>query len=256
MILRPVIALVTGVGWQKDPDQESRGALDAGLALVRAVLDRGGRVLLAAEAGHLVPLLMAAAEYEVSREVEGQGENVPAPIILGPILQTDSVEEQILRHRPEGTGDDAPLSLLDVLLAGNLVDFNLRRESGADRSSDFRGLLEVHRPRGIIAVGDSPAMPELLKAAEDYGERTVRGARLLRIRPWQHRVEAHSRWTLVEYPADRGDIPPPRFDGEILSSDSQQGQRDEGLLAMAQEIARDVAWTLALDRLIAEALEA
>lgn len=256
MTSRPVIALVIGVGKRKDADQESIGTLSTSLVLLRAVLDRSGRVLLAAEAAHLVPLLMAAAEYEISREVEGQGENVPAPIILGPMLATDSVEEQILRHRPEGTEDDVASSLLDVLLTGNLVDSNSVRESNNGRRRSFQDLLEDHRPRCIIAVGGSSTMPDLLAVAEDYQERAASRAQLLRVQPREPNGEVLSRWKQVEYPLEGGDIPPPRLDGEILSAYSEQRQWDEALLAMALEVAREVAWTLELDRLIAEALEA
>ena len=255
MTSRPVIALVIGVGKRKDADQESIGTLSTSLVLLRAVLDRSGRVLLAAEAAHLVPLLMAAAEYEISREVEGQGENVPAPIILGPMLATDSVEEQILRHRPEGTEDDVASSLLDVLLTGNLVDSNSVRESNKGRRRNFQDLLEDHRPRGIIAVGDSSTMPELLEAAEDYQERSAGRAQLLRVLPREPSGDVFSRWKQVEYPMDGGDIPPPRLDGEILSVHSEQRQWDEGLLAMAQDVTREVVWTLKLDQLIADVLD-
>jgi hypothetical protein len=251
MNTKPVVAVVVGGETEEIRDRENQSALRAALVLLRAVLDRDGRVLLAAEAGQLVPLLMAAAEYRAPREVEGGGENVPAPVILGPVLATDSMEGRILTYRPETEGEVSSPSLLEDLVTGNLIEVSPNINKPLSGPQAFLLLLESHQPSGIFAVGHSPEMPSLLESAEDYAERASNRLRLFRLLARDRDREGTDQWKPVDDPTEGRDLFPPRLDGEILRPSSEGRQWDEGLLEIAQEASREAAWALELDGLTA-----
>ena len=252
---RPVIALIAGrVSLDSCGDEEQHG-LWAAIAVLRALLERGGRALLGAESAYVVPLLMAAAEYLEPRQVETSEEATPPPVILGPVMKVNSLEDALLWERVRSEDSLEGHTLLEELEGGGLFEQGLVRNDNAVSPRDvFGALLSKSQPHGIIAVGDSTATAPLLEAAETYGPGEFRKPRLLWILPGGER-SLGTRWEPVGSQNSAERLPPPMLNGEIVDFHSKGRSWDEQLVALARRAAEEASLALAIDRAVGEILE-
>jgi hypothetical protein len=145
----------------------ARMARDAVAFAVALMLHRQ-RVLLHADPVLAVPVLFAAEAARAPLVLEGAGRQ-PHPIILMPMATWSEGPESALFAPVIGAGgtdgeDRRRSSLLDQLDALGLVDGRWLR---GDASSP-RVILAEEAPSDIIAMGWSPAMEDVVRAAEDY----------------------------------------------------------------------------------------
>ena len=256
--MRPneVVALIAGGVFEGNLDFSPSTSLHASSAVLRAVLERGGQVLLAAESAYVVPLLMAAAEYLEPRGVESNNEVPPAPVILAPPMMSDAPEDWLLSSHQESELGDEGTSLLEDLMSVGLFEGRWRPGSkGLNGASVFETLLRNHRPRGIVAVGRGRQAPGLLGVAESYHERADRDARLVHVFGRATSSDRPYRWEPIEeFRPERPD-PPPMLDGEIIGKESEGRAWDEHLVSLADHAAEEASLALTIDRAIEEIMK-
>lgn len=250
---RPVVALIAGGlarGDGREEEEEEQEGLWAAVAGLRAVFERGGRVLLSGESPHVVSLLMAAAEYQKPRAIETRREAVEAPVILGPLIRGDVLEDELLiqgdRREEEATG----VGLLEELERSGLCEgaaASASSEAGAPEL--FGSLLVRQQVRGILAVGGGARTGPLLDAAESYRrDLEVRSpVRLLQLWPGGNRLD-HRGWEAVTRYGENETVPPPRFNGEDLGEEAGRASWDEQLIMLARRAAAEASLALAIDR--------
>jgi hypothetical protein len=129
--------------------EESAEALPLALATLAAVLEHGGRLLLAADASLRLPLLYAAAEYAVA--LEAGAPPPPAPVLLAPFPNGDSFEEQLLANVAELTG-------------GGVAE---------TPEGSFAALLAETKPAAVLMLGHSSRVRELVRAADGTESRVL-----------------------------------------------------------------------------------
>jgi hypothetical protein len=255
---RPVVALIAGGlarGDGREEEEQQQERLWAAVAGLRAVLERGGRVLLSGESPQVVSLLMAAAEYQEPRAIETEREAVEAPVILGPLIRGDALEDELLiqgNRREEATG----VSLLEELERSGLCEgaaASASSEAGAPEL--FGSLLVRQQVRGILAVGGGARTDPLLDAAESYrGDLDVRSpVRLLQLWPGSNRPD-HRGWEAVTRYGENETVPPPMLNGEDLGEAAGRALWDEQLILLARRAAAEASLALAIDRAVGSML--
>lgn len=253
---RPVIALIAGRVSLDSCGNEEQHGLWAAIAVLRALLERGGRALLGAESTYVVPLLMAAGEYLEPRRVETSEEASPPPVILGPLMEVDSVEDSILRDRTQREDVSHDHTLLEDLAEGGLFEQGRVRNDNARGPRElFGALLSESQPQAIIAVGDSTRTAPLLEAAEAYHpSEFFPPPRLLWVLPGGKGFFG-SRWEQVGSESPDEHFPPPMLNGEIVDFRSEGRSWDEGLVVLARRAAEEASLALAIDRAVEAILE-
>jgi hypothetical protein len=209
------------------------------LAAVAAILEHGGRVLLAADASVRVPAILTAGEYLRPMEVETTGGRAEAPIVLAPFPGEESLEERLFTSR--GQDEEGAPSLLSELLHAGLV------ESGEKTS--FGEALATHRPRAILIIGHSMRLHELQRDVAQYhhGEEQ---SRVFRLDRGTH-ANVRDGWRDVEDRMARFRRTPPRFEGRAIGD---RAGDDDALAHLAAVAAEDAARVLAIEDAIAELL--
>jgi hypothetical protein len=248
---RPVIALIAGRVSLDSFGEEEQYGLWAAIAVLRAVLERGGRTLIGAESSYVIPLLMAAAEYQEPRRVETGEEAAPSPVILGPLLSVDSVDDELLHRRTGRSEAPKGLTLLEEFEGSGLV------ERGWIRSDNIRGAAEIfqeqlsdHQPLGIVAVGSGTRTEPLLVAAEIYRQQeSQRQVRLFRLLAAGDR-NSQSSWEAIDGRWSKVRMPPPMLDGEIIGEQTDGTSWNEQLVALARRAAEEASMVLAIDRAV------
>ena len=92
---------------------EAPGVRAAATALAKAVISRGGRLLVYADSSTMVQLMATAIEYRVVQNVETSERRVP-PIIVIEGLRSDSVEDRLVDLEKEASGDLSELERYGV----------------------------------------------------------------------------------------------------------------------------------------------
>jgi len=245
---RRAVALIAGAS---SGDEEHEWTLSAAMAVVRAVLEREGRVLLGAESSLVVPLLLVAVEYLTLRAVESSQEPRPAPVTLAPVLFGDALEDRLLVYRSEPTDEEPePTSMLGDFIAAGLVEpTHTHRDDKDDPRRAFRDLLVTIEPAGILTVGDSSKASLFMEVAESYAKDY--GPQLWRVLPARKREDFGS-WRLLQ---PQTEMPPPMFDGQVVGERFEDHNGDERLLALARKAAEEASQILAIDRVIGELFE-
>lgn len=243
-----IVALIAGRSLHEDGEE---GPLSAAIAVVRAVLERNGRVLLGAEPSLLVPILMAAAEYREIREVETAREVPAAPIILAPLERgREDLEDFLLGYHEEAPEGEPTTSLLGDLSAIGLIEpgHPLQFEDGSP-AKVFFDLLSRREPRAILWIGDSsPGASPFVRAAERYAsDQRVQLWKILRTKR-----DGDRRWRPVRPWAE--DMPPPMFEGRILGEQKEDRAGDESLLLLGRRAAAEASLTLAIDQTVGKLL--
>lgn len=248
MMRQPVLAIVADTfGGQRRDDNGSPHVQRAAMAVQRAALVRGGRVLLSADGATLVPLLLAAAEFQMPRRVEGD-EQPAAALIVTPFPGGDSVEDRLLGFREERREGTSPLSLLEQLVSAGLADLR----QGAERHSDdpgevFSVALRELNVSAVFAIGDDQRIQPMLEAAEVYHGRVSRRVQLVHL---LHPQGERARWPDLSERIGAFSRVPPVFEGELL----QEQARDERLVVLGLRAAAEAALALAIDRAVEEAI--
>jgi hypothetical protein len=248
-----VVALVTG-GSAFGGGEDEEAGLWAAIAGLRAVLERGGRVLLTGESPQVIAMLMAAAEYQELRAVETGEENAPSPVILGPLARTDALEDELLTQRQLGEGEGGGGSLLEELGRSGLYEDAAERDADAPPGRAFRAALDRWRPRAVLAMGGGLATAPLLDAAEGYREEGARPVRLLRAWPAEGQIDNRG-WNVVErYTERERGAPQPMLDGEVIGEGAERPPWDERLMLLVRRAAAEASLALAIDRTVGELL--
>jgi hypothetical protein len=247
-----VIAIVASGGTPELLRAERRGGIQPAMTVLRAVLERGGRVLLAGEAPVVVPLVMAAAEYLEPRDVETSELGSPPPLILGPLVTTNSVEDKLLVWRPEPQEGAVELSLLDALSASGLIDVAERDEERPEGTAQrFRSILEELVPVAIFAVGEVSGTAVLLDAGESYrNSRSDRAPLLVQLLFPDGADDSRPQWRRIGSADREYDEPPPKMDGRIVGEELDPEGLDDELVALARRAAGEASLTLAIDRVV------
>lgn len=233
----PVVAIVADSADEqveiRDPEQTYVFAL----AAVTAVLERGGRILVAADAALTTSLLIAASMYAAEPELErGEARSEP-PVILASFPDRDSVESRLLRSRmnDDDEQDEARRSTLQEFIAGNVVE---------DADLDLGSALQNYDVVALLAIGADRRLRPLLAEAERYSyERRIRlvnftGADL-----------NANRWSDVNERVQAFLETPPRLEGQTLREEDNEALRE-----VMFEAAKEAAFVLAIDAVVAETL--
>lgn len=253
---RPVVALIAGKTSSGTHGREGEAELRAAIAVLRAALERGGRVILSADSSHVVPLLMGAAEYQEPRMVETSNEVVFPPVILGPFMGPTSMERELLRYTPEGSEESQPATLLEDLISGGLVEQGWGQAGqGKSHRQAFSTLLFQHQALGIVAIGSNRYADPFLRAAEDYAKVVA----LPRVRLFTVAIEkdsvARGLWKPIDSQWQDERLPPPMMDGEIVGKSSERRSWDEWMVVLARRAAEEASLTLAIDRAVGTMIE-
>ncbi len=248
MTRQPVLAIVADtIEGARPGDDGSAQVQRAALAVQRAALLRGGRVLLSADGVALVPLLLAAAEFQMPRRVEGD-ERPAAALIVTPFPGGDSLEDRLLGFREERREGISPLSLLEQLVSVGLADLRQGSESNSDDPGRvFSSALGELKVSAVFAIGGDQRIQPMLRAAEVYWRASRRRVHLVHL---LHPQGERGRWPDLSERVGAFSRVPPVFEGESLHEQA----RDERLIALGLRAAAEAALSLAIDRAVEEAI--
>lgn len=230
----------SGSGDTRDPAVQSLV-----LAAVTAILEHGGRVLLCADAAVRLPVLFAAAEYVLPIHVETPEGRAPAPVLLAPFPDDDSLEERLLTDTPQGDRmEGPPRTLVEQLIDAGIAEEVENDERAVSRRS-FDDLLRTSQPAAVVVIGHTERAETLQGAAVRY-HRHVEASRLVRLDPMSQR----NAWPGIDDRLERFRTPP-RFEGQPVDDRVRQ---DDALWRIAMHAAGDAARVLAIEDVIAEIL--
>ena len=233
----PVIAIVADSANPESETRDPERTYVVALAAMTAVLDRGGRVLLAADAALTTSLLIAASTYALQPEIEGGERAAASPVIMAAFPDGDSIEAQLLRSQTvNDEHEELRRSMLEEFIIGNVAE---------GEGFELSAALRQYQVAAVLAIGEGWRMRPLLADAQRYSrERNVRLVNLTGV------DVGGQVWSNIDDRVRRLRQTPPRFEGRTISDENGA----EALRALTEEAAEDAALVLAVDAVIGEVL--
>jgi hypothetical protein len=216
------------------------------IALTRVVAGRNHSLLLHADTGTVMPVLLAALEYQAPVGVEG-GEVVTDRLVLLPLLRHGNVEEGLFHpfeaaEGEEGVEPPASNNLLELLSEIGGVDISHRDILPTE--DEFYRLFNALHPSTIVALGTTADLESALAGAERYKQDTPnRQVTLYYMQEGGQREGGWGGWQPLDSLLRDAEIDvPPTLNGEMIE--------DGELLLIAREAETLTMLALASERVI------